>query len=160
MFFSKIRNRFRLYNNIIKDGGPVSVICVDCSLLSRFCIMMENHPKCAECVRRGRLCVDASWENLDRARDKLKSDIIVAENELARVLIKLARLKKTLKYTKFKIAEKSACLAQKLADDNDDVSSDENSFALFDNLSLDFWQFLIFSVEISAKIADNSQSFR
>ena len=138
MSFSKSRNRLRLYNNIIKDGGPVSVACVNCFLLSRFCIMMKNHPKCAECVRRGRPCVDASWESLDRARDKLKSDITVTEDELARALIKLTRLKKTLKYIKSKIAEKSACLAQKLADDNDDVSNDENSFAFFDNLSSDF----------------------
>ena len=111
MFFSKFRNRFRLYNNIIKNDDSVSVVCVNCFLLFRFCIMMEKHPKYAECVRRGRFCVDASWKNLDRARDKLKSNIIVVEDELARALIKLTRLKKTLKYIKFKIAEKSACLA-------------------------------------------------
>ena len=138
MFFSKFRNRLCLYNNIIKNDDSVSVACVNCFLLSRFCIMMKNHPKCAECVRRGRLCVNASWENLDQTRDKLESDIIVIEDELARALIKLARLKKTLKYIKSKTAEKFACLAQKLIDDNDDVSSDENPFVFFDNLSFDF----------------------
>ena len=160
MSFSKSRNRLRLYNNIIKNDGPVLVVCVNCFLLSRFYIMMENHSKCAKCVCRGRLCVDASWKNLDRARDKLKSDIIVIENELVCALIKLTRLKKTLKYIKFKIVEKSACLTQKLIDDNDDVSSDENPSAFFDNLSLDFWQFFIFFVEIFSKTADSSQNFR
>ena len=60
------------------------------------------------------------------------------ENKLACALIKLTRLKKTLKYIKFKIAEKFAYLIQELIDDNDDVSNDENSFAFFDNLSFDF----------------------
>ena len=152
MSFSKFRNRLCLYNNIIKNDDSVLVACVNCFLLFRFCIMMKNHPKCAECVRRNRLCVDASWENLDRTRNKLKSNIIVIENELARALIKLTRLKKTLKYIKFKIAEKFACLTQKLIDDNDDVSNDENSFVFFDNLSPDFWQFFIFSAEIFSKL--------
>ena len=134
MFFSKFRNRFRLYNNIIKNDDPVFVVCVNCFLSFCFCIMIKNHSKCVECVCQDCFCVDASWKNLDRVRNKLKSNITVIENELVCVLIKLTRLKKMLKYIKFKIAEKSACLIQKLIDDNDDVSNDKNSFF--------FWQFV------------------
>ena len=93
--------------------------------------MIKNNSKCVKCVRRDRFCVSAFWKSLDQIRNKLKFDIIVIEKKLVRILIKLIRLKKTLKHTKFIIAEKSACLAQELIDDNNDVSSDETSSVFF-----------------------------
>ena len=59
------------------------------------------------------------------------------EKKLIRALIKIARLKKTLKHTKSKIAEKTLCLANEFADDNDEISeNDQNSF--FTDLFFDF----------------------
>ena len=83
-------------------------------------------------------CVDALWKSLDRVRNQLKSNITVIEKKFVRVLTKLIRLKKTLKHTKSKIAEKFVCLIQKLTADNDDVSNDEIQSIFFDNLSFEF----------------------
>jgi len=140
---SKTRNRLHLYQSISKDGDPVLTACLHCSSLSILCVKMENHPKCAECVRRGRPCVSVSWESLDRTRDKLESDLSVAEEELARALARVARLCKTLKHTKDKVAEKALCLARELADDNDGVSGDEDDPGPSNLLSSNFWDGLI-----------------
>ena len=160
MFFNKFRNHFCLYNNIVKNDDFVFVICVNCFLFFRFCIMMKNHSKCAECVCRDRFCVNASWKSLDRVWNQLKSNITVIEKKFVRVLTKLTRLKKTLKHTKSKIVEKFVYLIQKLIDDNDDVSNDEIQSIFFNNLSFEFWQFFIFFVEIFLKTVDSSQNFR
>ncbi len=140
---SKTCNRLRLYQSISKDSDPVSTACLHCSSLSILCVKMENHPKCAECVRRGRPCVSVSWESLDRTRDKLESDLSVAEEELARALARVACLRKTLKHTKDKVAEKALCLARELADDNDGVSGDEDDPGPSNLLFSNFWDGLI-----------------
>ena len=154
MNFFKSDNRFRFYNTILKDDFP-AVLCLSCSDFSRPCIRMENHPKCVEYVRRGRPCVGTSWKSLNRTRDKLKSELNVAEEKLIRALIKIAKLKKTLKHTKSKIAEKTLCLINKFADDNDEIFEDDQDF-FFADLFFDFWQFSIFSVaEIFLAVADS-----
>jgi len=140
---SKTHNCLRLYQSISKDGDPVSTACLHCSSLSILCMKMENHPKCAECVHRGRPCVSVSWESLDHTRDKLKSDLSVAEEELARALARVARLRKTLKHMKDKVAEKALCLARELANDNDGVSGDEDDPGPSNLLSSNFWDGLI-----------------
>jgi len=140
---SKTRNRLCLYQSISKDGDPVSTACLHCSNLSILCVKMENHPKCAECVRRGRPCVGVSWESLNHTRDKLESNLSVAEEELARALARVACLCKTLKHTKDKVAEKALCLACELADDNDGVSGDEDDPGPSNLSSLNFWDGLI-----------------
>ena len=138
----KACNRLRLYNTIVRDGDPAVTACLLCSSLSVACVRMENHPKCAECVRRGRPCVGASWESLDRTRDKLESDLSLAEEELARALAKVARLRKTLSHTKSKVDEKALCLAQELSADNDgtedEVLPDLSQF--MKGLPDDFWR--------------------
>ena len=59
------------------------------------------------------------------------------EKKLIRALTKVARLKKILKHTKSKIAEKTLCLANEFADNNDEIfKNDQNSF--FADLSFDF----------------------
>ena len=137
----KAANRLRLYNTIVRDGDPAVTACLLCSSLLVACVRM-NHPKCAECVRRGRPCVGASWESLDRTRDKLESDLSLAEEELARALAKVARLRKTLSHTKSKVAEKALCLVQELSADNDgtedEVLPDLSQF--MKELPDDFWR--------------------
>jgi len=140
---SKTRNRLHLYQSISKDSDPVSTACLHCSNLSILCVKMENHPKCAECVRRGRPCVGVSWESLDRTRNKLESDLAAAEEELAQAFARVARLRKTMKHTKDKVTEKALCLARELADDNDGVSRDEDDPGPSNLFSADFWDGLI-----------------
>jgi len=140
---SKTCNRLCLYQSISKDSDPVLTACLHCSSLSILCVKMENHPKCAECVRRGRPCVSVLWESLDRTRDKLESNLSVAEEELARALARVARLRKTLKHMKDKVAEKALCLARELTNDNDGVSGDEDDPGPSNLLSSNFWDGLI-----------------
>jgi len=140
---SKTHNRLRLYQSISKDGDPVSTACLHCSNLSILCMKMENHPKCAECVCRGRPCVGVLWESLDHTRNKLKSNLSVAEEELAQALARVACLRKTLKHTKDKVAEKALCLARELANDNDGVSRDEDDPGPSNLLFSNFWDGLI-----------------
>jgi len=140
---SKTCNHLHLYQSISKDSDPVSTACLHCSNLSILCVKMENHPKCAECVRRGRPCVSVSWESLDHTRNKLESDLSVAEEELARALARVACLRKTLKHMKDKVAEKALCLACELADDNDGVSGDEDDPGPSNLLFSNFWDGLI-----------------
>ena len=52
------------------------------------------------------------------------------------MLMKINRLRKTLKQTKFKKIAKFFCLIRELIDNNDDIFDDENSF--FNNLFFDF----------------------
>ena len=140
---SKTHNHLCLYQSISKDGDPVSTACLHCSNLSILCMKMENHPKCAECVCRGRPCVGVLWESLDHTRNKLKSNLSVAEEELAQALARVACLRKTLKHTKDKVAEKALCLARELANDNDGVSRDEDDPGPSNLLFSNFWDGLI-----------------
>jgi len=54
-------------------------------------------------------------------------NLIIAEEKLTQTFARVACLHKTLKHTKDKVAEKTLCLACKLADDNDDVFRDKNN---------------------------------
>ncbi len=139
----KTCNHLCLYQSISKDSDPVSTACLHCFNLSILCMKMENHPKCAECVRRGHPCVSVLWESLDHTHNKLEFDLSVAEKELARALTRVACLHKTLKHTKDKVAEKALCLACELADDNDGVSEDEDDPGPSNLLSSNFWDGLI-----------------
>jgi len=123
----------------------VLTVCLHCFNLLILCIKIKNHPKCAECVCCDCSCVDVLWESLNCICNKLKFNLSVAEKELTQTLARVACLHKTLKYIKDKVAEKTLCLACKLADDNDDVSEDENNSDSLNLLFLNFWDDLIFT---------------
>jgi len=94
--------------------------------------------------------VGVTWESLDRVRDKLKSEILQAEEEQARLLeeqsrlfVKLACLRKTLRQTQDRAKQKTLCLLKKMNNDNDDdeeTPQPETLSQLFNNMSNDFWQ--------------------
>jgi len=54
-------------------------------------------------------------------------NLIIAEEKLTQTFARVACFNKTLKHTKDKVAEKTLCLACKLADDNDDVFRDKKN---------------------------------
>ncbi len=157
MSFFRFINRLRLYNIIVKDDESIAVACLSCFIDSMICVKMKNHLKCVECVRRERLCVDASWESLNRTREKLEFDLNLAKEELFKTFAKVARLRKTLKHTKSKVAKKTLFLTRELTNDNENVfDENSNSSILFVDLSSDFWQFIIFlSVETLSASSDN-----
>ena len=134
----KTYNCLYLYQFINKNSDSVLTVYLHCFNLSILCIKMKNHSKCAECVCCDCLCVSVLWESLNYTHNKLKFNLSVAEKELTQALVKVACLYKTLKYLKDKVAEKTLCLAYKLADDNDDVFRDKNNSDSSNLLFLNF----------------------
>jgi len=88
------------------------------------------------------------WESLNCVHDKLKSEILQAEEEQARLLkeqfclfVKLACLCKTLRQTQDRAKQKTLCLLKKMSNDNDgdeETPQPETLSQLFDNMSNDF----------------------
>ena len=74
---------------------------------------------------------------MNRIRDKLKFEFNKIEEKLIRALAKIIKLKKILKHTKSKIAEKTLCLINEFADNNDEISENDQNF-FFANLFFDF----------------------
>ena len=76
---------------------------------------------------------------MNRIQNKLKFDLNLIEKKLAHALTKMTRFRKTLIYTKSKIAEKIFCFAQELSANNvetkNEVFSDLSQFIkkLFDD---------------------------
>ena len=94
---------------------------------------MNNHSKCAKCIRRDCFCVSIFLKSLNRIHEELKHqlDQIEAKHKiqltvLFRLAAKVFRLRKMLKKNKTRTAQKIRCVAAKLSSDNDDVN--ENFF--------------------------------
>jgi len=146
------------------SGSPLNLVCVYCFNHFILCVMMKSHFKCAECTHQGHSCVGVMWESLDRVRDKLKSEILQAEEEQACLLkeqshlfAKLACLCKTLRQTQDRAKQKTLCLLKKMNNDNDgneETPQPETLFQLFDNMSNNFWQSnLVTSPSQSAEVS-------
>ena len=91
-------------------------------------------------------CVDILWELLNHAHAKIQSDIEAAEQEQSHHLVKmnclaskLAHLRKTFQQTQDHAKQKTLCLAQELADDNDGTENDDSQTLLqfLDQMSID-----------------------
>ena len=142
-------NRLCLSAEIQSQSSPSKFQCNHCFTNLVLCIVMEGHNRCAECTHHGKPCVGILWESLDRARAKIQSDIEAAEQEQSRHLAemnrlasKLARLRKTFRQTQDRAKQKTLCLAQELADDNDGTEDDDpQTLSQFlDQMSNDLWQ--------------------
>ena len=136
-------NRLCAAKEITVAGSPPDIACVYCSNHSILCVVMEPHSKCAECTRRGHLCVGVTWESLDRVRDKLESEILQTEEEQACLFAKLSQLRKTLRQTQDRAKQKTLCLLKEMGDDNngdEETPQPETLSQLFDNMPNDFWQ--------------------
>ncbi len=64
---------------------------------------MPSRTACAECTRRGKACVNISWDSLDRTRDRYRREVqedfdqlIEAQNRVAEITARLTRKRKIL----------------------------------------------------------------
>jgi len=109
---------------------------------------MKSHFKCAECTHQDCSCVGVTWKSLNCVHDKLKSEILQAEEEQARLLkeqshlfAKLAHLRKMLCQTQDRAKQKTLCLLKKMNNNNngdEETPQPEILFQLFDNMSNNF----------------------
>ena len=142
-------NRLCLSAEIQLQGSPSKFQCNRCFANLVLCIVMKGHNRCVECTCHGKPCVGILWESLDHARAKIQSDIEAAEQEQSRHLAemnrlasKLARLRKTFQQTQDHAKQKTLCLAQELADDNDGTENDNPQMLsqFLDQMPIDAWQ--------------------
>ncbi|RJE17372.1 hypothetical protein PHISCL_10291 [Aspergillus sclerotialis] len=95
---SSSTRRSRLADIIFSQGFTMTVRCDRCFKHNLECRVLPPHKKCSECVRVGRRCEremvsENEWKQLDRAREKIKSDMRSAEdsvNELSESLSSIA----------------------------------------------------------------------
>jgi len=156
---SKQKNRLQLAKSIATYGFTPPSACDRCSSSQTTCIIMAGSPKCSECTRRGRPCVPVSLESLNRAHNRLKSELDVVLNEravqgkilekqaahLSALDAKVLRLSKTLKLNESRAFAKVRCVAEELGDDVDGITDDKNPSevpnldSLLDSLSPSFF---------------------
>ena len=117
---------------------------------------MNDYKKYAHYTCCGHLCISVLWDSLNRAHDKLKSDIlkvkinqsqILAEQtwiltEQTCVAAKLDCLHKTLQQTKDHVKVKTLCLLQELFNDEEAVENPltETLSQIFNAMSVKYWQ--------------------
>lgn len=65
-------------------------------------------------MKQGKLCVNLSWEALDKTRETLRKEIDEDEDELARVIARLMRKKKILRQADQRAKRKLECLASEI----------------------------------------------
>lgn len=111
----KSSNRIALSSFINKNGVLAAVPCERCALRDLICVSMENRLKCSECTRLGRPCVGLSLKSLNRTCNKLKDDLSIALDEHERLVAKINRIQKPLRYNKTLQNTKASCVAQELA---------------------------------------------
>jgi hypothetical protein len=141
----KSANRLSLAAFINKNGVLALIPCDRCALRGLVCVSMENRPKCSECTRLGRPCVGLSLESLNRTCDKLEDELGAALDEHEKLVGKINRLRKTLRYNKSLQNTKASCVAQELADDNDGVEDENPSTMsqLVDSMPSSFWDSIL-----------------
>ena len=125
------------------------IFCHYCFFCYCLCIIMNNYKKCAECTHHECLCIDVSWETLNRVHNKFKSDILQMKSEQSWLLseqicvaAKLNCLCKMLQQINSCAKEKTLCLLQKLSDKKKviDDSFSETLSQLLNVMSFNFWQ--------------------
>lgn len=116
MSSSSSKNRLRLAKEIFEHGHPVPFACDHCFVNNLCCVAMEGTSslRCAECVRRGRKCVNLSWESLDKTREEYRKKVEQDEEALAEVLARLMRNKKILKQAEERAKRKALCLESEM----------------------------------------------
>ncbi|QSS48818.1 hypothetical protein I7I53_08945 [Histoplasma capsulatum var. duboisii H88] len=75
--------------------------CNRCFELDIACHVLPPHKKCSECVRRGCRCErelvsEEEWLKLDRAKEKVKSDIQASEDSVSELSAQLDELSSSL----------------------------------------------------------------
>ena len=130
-FFSNSKTVFvYLVKVILIQNVTALIFCDHCSSHEKICTIINNHFKCAKCIRRNRFCVFI-FLVFNRIQEKLKHQLsqieIKHEIQLAvlfRLIAKVFRLKKLLQNNKIRIVQKIWCVAFKFDKNNDDVNDE------------------------------------
>ena len=142
-------NHLHLSAEIQLQSSSFKFQCNHCFTNLILCIVMKGHNRCVECTHHDKSCVDILWKLLDHAHAKIQSDIEAAEQEQSHHLMemnclasKLACLWKTFQQTQDHAKQKTLCLTQELADDNDGTENDDpQTLSQFlDQMPIDAWQ--------------------
>ena len=89
----------------------------------------EARLKCVECTRRGRPCVDMSWESVDRSREKAKLEVKSEEQtvfalvrRLSEAQARLARKRRILEQAQQRSTEQMHCLVREMEAGGEDLT--------------------------------------
>ena len=154
MSSKKSCNCFLLFKIIQMKDYSSSTACDYCSSVSSLCIVMKDHPKCAECTHHGCSCVPVSLELLNQAHNHLIAELEAAEAEHFQifkkqfwiaekqfcVLTQITHLHKTLKQNKTCTISKVQCIVTELDEDINDVSENENNSNSLNPFSSILWK--------------------
>lgn len=124
MSSSSRQDTLRLALEIQRNGIEAVVPCDLCFSSGSKCIAMPDHGqrlKCSECVRKGRPCVNMSWQSLDKTREEYQKKVDDDEKLLAEVMARLLRNKKILKQANERATKKMLCLAGELRNAGEEV---------------------------------------
>ena len=166
--FSKEPNNHLCLAKEISSLGYSSVVsCQYCFNNQQLCVVMSDYKKCVSCTCHEHLCVSVLWDSLDKAHNKLKSNILKVESEQFCLFIKqseaaahaaaewshiaaeqscvaakLDHLRKTLHQTCGHTKKKTLCLLQELFNDEETVKNPpaETLSQIFDAMPMKYWQ--------------------
>ena len=85
--------------------------------------------KCAECTRRGRPCMDMSWDTVERTKERLKAEVALEEErrdrlfeELAELQARLARKRRVLEQAQRRSDEQTECLIREMEESGENLT--------------------------------------
>jgi hypothetical protein len=128
MVSDKRKEQLRLALEIQNHNTESDIPCDFCFENNRKCYVMASNDrrlKCSECVRKGRPCVNLSWESLDRTREEYQKKVDADEKLLAEVISRLIRNKAILAQAKDRAHKKAECLANELEEGGENVRAEE-----------------------------------
>jgi hypothetical protein len=122
-------NRRRLLHDILNFGHPASSPCLSCQSRGSVCLIMPENSvrksvRCAECVRLGRKCIEASWEHEAAIRRQLEAELSSARVEVSEsqrrasaAVERADRLWVALEELNRRARERAACLMEAIEEE-------------------------------------------
>lgn len=75
---------------------------------------MEGRTRCAKCSKRGKPCINISWEHLNATKESLQSELSKLMDEQEALQFKISRKRKLLEQALDKSRKKASCLLDEL----------------------------------------------
>ena len=123
------QEQLRIALEIQRYNKVADIPCDFCFSNSCQCFVMTsknpNRLNCSECVRRGRPCVNLTWESLDRTRAEYEKKVEEDEALLATVIQRLIRNKAILAQAKDRAAKKTECLINQVEESGENLRAEE-----------------------------------
>ena len=99
----------------------------------------EDRLKCAECTRRGKPCVEMSWDAVERTKENLKAEVARGEQEvfarlreLSELQARLDRKRKVLEQAQQRSDRQAQCLIREMEEGGEDLSRTVFDVSLLD----------------------------